>query len=100
MMTRIRVKVILGSKSTETIVYDHEEGNFTPDCLNSIVPSAIAHTVRALGLSDAADLRAKEAEVSVTLSSDDESVRPALHITAATSRLLADAGASLDFDPY
>jgi hypothetical protein len=39
--------------------------------------------------------------VSVSLFADEhESVRPSLHLSGKTIRLLADAGADFDFDPY
>ncbi|WP_219847326.1 hypothetical protein, partial [Burkholderia multivorans] len=45
-------------------------------------------------------LRALHVELAVSISSDDESFRPAFSLDARTISKLSAAGAAFDFDPY
>ena len=102
MMLRLIVRVIgteenSGVESTLAIV---ESNQYTPDHLDAMVNLVLTNALEALKSTSLDSLCSWRPEVSVTLTADDEVVRPSLHLTQGTLHRLSEAGASFDFDPY
>jgi len=101
-MPRLIVRII-GTKEgseIESILATVESEQYDPDHVDALVNVALAGALQALQSDNFDVLRSWCPEVSIVLTSDDEGIRPSVHLTPSTLHKLADAGASFDFDPY
>jgi len=84
----------------ELVVADVKLDRFSPDLLDVELEPLLRRGLAALDEKGHKDLLKCKLEVSIHLSSDDDGVRPSLHLTQSVIRQLAAVGASVDFDPY
>ena len=101
-MPRLIVRII-GTKEgsgIESILATVGSEQYDPDHVDASVNAALDGALQTLQGDNVSVLRSWCPEVSVVLSSDDERIRPSLHLTPGTLHKLSDAGASFDFDPY
>jgi hypothetical protein len=78
-----------------------ESDQYDPDHIEDLVQKCLAQALSADGEKRGASGVTAMWQVSVDLFVDEhESVRPSLHLSSKTIRLLADANAEFDFDPY
>ena len=101
-MIRLIVRVV-GTDSVsgrESILAQVESERYSPDDLETEIGSALDQSIKFIDGGDEDSLWRWQPEVSITLTADDEDVRPSLHLSGALMDRLVRAGASLDFDPY
>ena len=93
-MIRLKVSVVGVSVSgKECLLSQSESQDYSPDKLEILINSVLDEITPKRNLYS-------DFEVSVSLSADDESVRPSMHLSSDLVRRLADIGAAFDFDPY
>lgn len=88
------------TETVELVLCEIALDKYAPDVLDTNVHQLVHEgtaRLRELGLDDP---RSCQIEVSLSLSSDDADLRPALHLSADTLAALNSIGASFDFDPY
>lgn len=101
-MIRLVVSVIGTSPDTgaEHCLATVESDRFDPDHLDEQVRLALAASRSASLASPVMQLSHWQPQVTVSLTVDEEVVRPSMHLSVETLFQLADARASFDFDPY
>lgn len=101
-MVRLIVRVVGTNPETglEAVFSAIESDRYDPDHLETQIREALARSLTVVNGVDLGSLRFSLPEVSVVLTSDEETVRPSLHLSTETLQQLTEAGASFDFDPY
>lgn len=101
-MVRLAIRVVGTSTKTalESILALVESDHYDPEHLEDRINLALDNAVNSIGGHAEEALGAWRPEVSVSLTADDEDVRPSVHLAASTLLRLSRAGASFDFDPY
>lgn len=89
------------ASKAESILAKVESTQYTPDILDALVNACLSDALAAVSATNLGSLRSLHPEVSVSLTTtDEETVRPSLHLSRDTIQRLAEAGATFDFDPY
>lgn len=89
------------SQSQEEIVLFEKESNvYDPFGLDVLVEDALESSRRKVGVQSIEMLASFNPQLSLQLFVDEEPVRAVLQLNAETIKILAAAGASIDFDPY
>ncbi len=105
-MIRLNIKVVATSVSEshgrieERVLHDFKTDQYDIFEVNKLITEALGKAQISAGFSSLQELKSLAPEVVISLFVEEEPIRPALHFNAETIRDLADAGASVDFDPY
>jgi hypothetical protein len=102
-MPRLIVRVIGTDEKhgTEKVLAEIKSNQYGPDQLDDLVQASLNLALKDLNKTNLDSLCSWCPEVSISLTADDaETIRPSLHLTDKTIRILSEAGASFDFDPY
>ena len=103
-MIRLIVEVIgEDPDSGEGVVLFSQEGDtYDVDSLETLFPRALREALESQGLQSPNELRRFNVGLVVGLTTIGRitEVRPAIHLSAETVRIMEEAGASFDFDPY
>ena len=101
-MIRLLVRIIGSNAESgrESTLAHVEADRFDPEFLGDQIAIALDHAIAYASGGDDEALRVWNPEVSISLTADNEEIRPSLHLTPALLLRLARAGAALDFDPY
>lgn len=101
-MLRLIVRVVGtdNATGTEAILATIESDQYDHAHLDTLVNASLTKAAEKLISTNLEVLRVWRPEVSVSLTAEDEVVRPSLHLNQDTLNRLVEAGASFDFDPY
>jgi hypothetical protein len=105
-MIRLNIKVIgtavdqCTQKSVEIKLHECELERYEPECIDDLILDALTQAKTASGGTNLAQLKPLAPEIVISLFVDEESCRPAFHLSATTIQRMGEAGASFDFDPY
>ena len=99
MSDQLTIKVVgTDAQGAERIYSRVARSVYCPNALEELIEEALNAAIVAVGGETEASLRPFEPEVSVSLTG--ESIRPSLHLSPQLLSRLAQARASVDFDPY
>ncbi len=105
-MIRLTIKVVAIStvtssgKTVEQVLHNFEIDQYDISDIDKFIAEALSGAQALAGFSSLSSLKPLKPEVTISLFADEEEIRPALHLSVETMRDIAEAGASLDFDPY
>jgi hypothetical protein len=101
-MVRLVIRIVGTSAETgiESILALIESDHYDTEHLEDRVSVALEAAISSIDGRNEEALRVWQPEVSISLTADDENIRPSVHFSAGTLLRFARAGASFDFDPY
>ena len=101
-MLKLAVRLVVNHPVTgeEFILAKIESSQYDPDHLDSLINRCLSQALQETEFENLQKLKIWEPEISVLLTTDEETCRPSLHLNPETLIRLSEAGASFDFDPY